>query len=101
MRITAATVAASYIHSKPGAGKPGDEARLIIEGTAAPEWTAADTERLNKLGTQCWEALSPTEQDECRGLNERKLAVEIQRHRASMTPEEIEAEENERRALGL
>jgi hypothetical protein len=100
LRLEAGKAAATYLYKKPTESAPGETARLI-EGVAAPEWTAADTERLNKLGTQCWATLSPQEQSECRGLNERKLAVEIQKHRASMSPQDIEAEENERRLLGL
>src|SRR5262245_4106076 len=94
MRLEAAKAAAGVIYPRPKEGAPGDNARLL-EGSISHDWSEADAVRLKTLRSQCWAALSPQEQAECRDLDARRFQVEQQRRYATMTAAEIEAEERD------
>jgi hypothetical protein len=100
MRLEAAKAAAGFIYPRPKEGALGDSARLL-EGRISHDWSEADAVRLKTLRSQCWAALSPQEQAERKDLDERQFLVHEQRRKATMTAEEMEAEEELRRELGL
>jgi hypothetical protein len=81
LKVTAAGIAARYLHAPPKSVDPADVAKPItIEGTTVPEWTEREEQRMRFLFSISYvPGLSDAEKREYDALQQRKVTIERQR----------------------